>query len=267
MTAQQRSRIVVTILFVTCLGFVGMELDRRELLPWRNYSHATGRQSEQPPGKLVEPSQVPEDVAARIKDFTARISEAATAMNPNERKALLATQRVFAPLVPKMAAYEGAVKMLNDAGITSPATLVSQETLRERITMIKRLKQANHALLEFYRNIEKNYQQELGKEKLPLEVKKDAMGGFRRGASIEANLAVRECDEQIQTTRLQILEFLDREWGAWKVQPAGELAFEHDSALSEYMALQETLRLTSQRQQAAQKELITRSEPRPVASK
>ncbi|MES2571933.1 MAG: hypothetical protein V4710_18005 [Verrucomicrobiota bacterium] len=176
MIPQHRFRLLMAIGLIVGVGIVGVTLDRCGKFPGRLYRGAL--QNDATPGDPVDilkesPSggPGPEDVAARINDYTARISEAAAAMNPNERKALLAAQRVFAPMVPKMAAYERAVKTLNDAGITSPATLSSQEVLRERIGMIRRLKLANNALLEFYRNVEKNYRLELDKEKLPPTVK------------------------------------------------------------------------------------------------
>ena len=253
------------ILFGVVLGVAGVYLKRSSDV-FRQHQEAVPKlQAMESSGvdelkEIVATGQPPENVAGRIYDYTDRIGEVASTMGAAERKPLLAAQRVFAQMAPQMAVYEKTFKELDAAGGSSPATLGSQEVIRDRIAMVKRFQVANHALLEFYRSVETSYRVELDKEGLTSAVKSQVMNGFRNGACVDVNLTIRESDEKIAVILLKLLELFSREWGDWKVQDAGELAFEHDVALTEYHVLQDELRAVSARQQAAQKELLKRTE-------
>lgn len=204
--------------------------------------------------------QIPENISGRIQDYTIRIGEAAAGLGVNERKPVLAAQRVFVPMVGLMADYEKAFKDLDSAGGSSPATLVSPEAILDRIALARRLLAANQALLEFFRSVEAQYRVELEKEALPGAIKSQVMSGFRTGASIDLYLKIRENDGQLTAAVLQILELLSRSWGTWSVQPKGELAFERKSDLAEYQLRQKEMLAATERQRAAQKELLRRAE-------
>jgi hypothetical protein len=203
---------------------------------------------------------VPDNISGRIQDYTVRIGEAAAGLGVNERKPVLAAQRVFLPMVGLMADYEKAFKELDSAGGSSPATLVSQEVIQERIVLARRLLAANQALLGFFRSVEAQYRVELEKEALPGEMKTQVMSGFRTGASIDLYLKIRESDDQLTASVLKLLELLSRSWGTWSVQPKGELAFERKADLAEYQTLQSEMLAATERQRSAQKELLQRAE-------
>lgn len=204
--------------------------------------------------------QVHGNISGRIQDYTVRIGEAAAGLGVNERKPLLAAQRVFLPMVGLMADYEKAFKDLDSAGGSSPATLVSQEVIQERVILARRLLAANQALLEFFRSVEAQYRMELEKEALPGTMKGQVMSGFRTGASIDLYLKIRESDDQLTASVLRLLELLSRSWGTWSVQPKGNLAFERKSDLTEYQFLQGEMLAATERQRSAQKELLQRAE-------
>ena len=212
--------------------------------------------------ETLSSGQTPDNVSDRIQDYTEKIGAAAAAMSAQERKPLMAAQRVFAPMAAKMAAYEVALKELNSAGAALPETLTSPEAIALRIGMVNRFLSANHELQEFCRGVDKSYSAELDKEDLPGAMKGNIIGGFRRGAAVDLNLRIREDDEQIATTLMSILELLSREWGKWKVQPQGEVSFDHEAARGEYSNHQEQLLRITDRQRAAQEELLHRANPR-----
>ncbi len=210
--------------------------------------------------EVVIDGRASENAVQRIEDYTARIGEVAAALKPNERKSLVAAQRVLGRLTPQMAAYENALRELNEAGASAPGTLTSMEVIDDRVKMTERFQSANWALSDFYRDLETNFKAELDKEQLPETMKAEVMGGFRRGASVDINLTIRECDQEIAANLLATLELFKKQWGLWTVEPDGTLAFDDNAPFGEYTALQEKLRSAGERQQSAQKELLKRAE-------
>lgn len=212
------------------------------------------------------PEEIPADgasveqAASRIQSYTNRIAAAAAAMGPENRKALFATQRVFAKLSPLVAAYESALRELNEAGGAAPARLQSRDEIARRIGQVRQFMSAGRAVWQFYGDLEKNFGTELAREKLPESTKREVLDAFRRGASIDENLLVRDCDREIGAGLLEVLELLRRHWGGWSVRD-GSVLFEQDAVLGEYLALQEKVRLATERQQAAQKKLRDRVGP------
>ncbi len=199
-----------------------------------------------------------EQAAHRIQSYTKQIGATAAALEPEERKALFATQRVFSRLAPLMAGYEAALRSLNDSGGSAPATLRSQDEIVRRSGLVKQFMGAARALGQFYGELEKNFGNELVREKLPEPMRKELLMAFRRGASIDENLAIRDCDGEVAASLLELLELLRRHWGGWSVQKEGAVAFEQDAVLGEYLALQGKVRIATERQQKAQKELLER---------
>ena len=198
-----------------------------------------------------------EQAASKIQSYTNRIAAAAAAMDPENRKALFATQRVFARLSPLVAAYEAALHELNEAGGAAPAKLQSREEITRRIGQVRQFMSAGRAVWQFYGELEKNFGTELAREKLPESTRRQLLDAFRRGASIDENLLVRDCDREIGAGLLEVLELLRRHWGSWTVRE-GTVMFEQDAVLGEYLALQEKVRLATERQQIAHKKLRER---------
>jgi hypothetical protein len=209
------------------------------------------------------PEEVPSDgtsveqAASKIQSYTNRIATTAAAMGPENRKALFATQRVFAKLAPLVAAYEAALRDLNQAGGATPATLKSREDLAARIGLVRQFMSAGRSVWQFYSELEKNFGNELAREKLPESTRREVLVAFRRGASIDENLLIRDCDREIGAGLLEVLELLRRYWGGWSVRGSAIL-FEEDAMLGEYLAIQEKVRLATERQQQAQKQLRDR---------
>jgi hypothetical protein len=209
------------------------------------------------------PEEIPSDgasveqAASKIQSYTNRIAAAAAGMGPENRKALFATQRVFARLSPLVASYEAALRELNEAGGAAPATLFTREEISRRIGHVRQFMSAGRSVWQFYADLEKNFGTELAREKLPESTSREVLKAFRRGASIDENLLVRDCDREIGAGLLEVLELLRLHWGSWSVRD-GSVLFEQDAVLGEYLALQEKVRLATERQQAAQKKLRDR---------
>ena len=198
-----------------------------------------------------------EQAANKIQSYTNRIAAAAASMRPDNRKALFATQRVFARLAPLVASYEAALRELNEAGGAAPGTLDSREEITRRLGLVRQYISAAHAVWQFYSELEKNFAAELGREKLPDSTRRDVLAAFRRGASIDENLGIRDADREIGGGLVEVLELLRRHWGVWSVRE-GAILFEQDAVLGEYLAVQEKVRVATERQQVAQKQLLER---------
>ena len=201
-----------------------------------------------------------EQAAERIRNYSNKIGAAAASMNPSERKALFATQRVFARLAPLMAGYEAAMDELNDAGGADPSSLTSLEEIARREKLARQFQDANRAVTQFYQDLEKNFRSEINREKLSDSVKTEVAAAFARGASIEANLTLREHDRLIAEAVLEVLSMLRLKWGGWSLQKDGGLTFEQDAVLGEYLAFQEKIRLHSELLGKEQAALIGRAQ-------
>lgn len=197
--------------------------------------------------------------AGELENFKATLGEEAQKLNAEERKPLLAAKELVVKIQPQMAEYEASLRELNAAGFVAPATMKTQEELRDRGTLVQRFNTANEALADYFKNAESNYRAALERLGVAGNVKDGVLAGFRRGGNFDVNLKVHEANRQLAATMMEMLKLLGREWGAWKTTGNNEVIFDHEEAVKEFETLQGQLTAAAAREAAAEKELIERT--------
>ena len=197
--------------------------------------------------------------ASRLNEFKATLSEAAGKMSAEERKPLLAAQELVARVQPQMAEYEATLKALAEARYVAPASIKTQEELKERRALVQRFDDANEALIRYFKNAEHDYRTTLDKLGVADNLKQGVLDGFRRGGNFELNFKIHESNRQLAASMQEMLKLLNREWGAWRTNERGAAIFDHEDAVKEFETLQGELTAAATRHESAEKKLIERA--------
>ncbi|HEX5175924.1 MAG TPA: hypothetical protein VFV83_02790 [Chthoniobacteraceae bacterium] len=204
----------------------------------------------------VESGEVLEDPTKHLQEYDARLTSATEHLSADDRKPVIAGQRVLAQLTPLLQVYTRELKTLQEQGFSAPASLSSREAIRERSESVSRFDKANADLLTFYGGVEEAYRAELKKERLSELVQTQAIAGFRAGANIPLNISIRKADAELARLMQRTLDILDRNWGRWRVAEDDEVLFDEAEALAQFSAVQSELEQTAEHQRLAQAELL-----------
>lgn len=223
------------------------------------------RHSAAPPPANPEGSEpaVPLVNAPAASELEKTLSQLTAPLSPDDWKAIQAAQRLMSAIAPKTLAYEKALGELRQAGLVQPDTIKSKEDIDARAQLVRNFKAATDPLVDCYKNFESNYRRELEKLKYPENLRDSVMSDFRKSAQIELNATIRQYDAEMATNMLSTLELLSREWGAWRVDAEGKVAFTNPAAAQEYGRLAAQLAETADRQSAAQADLAKKLEANP----
>ncbi|MDQ3622678.1 MAG: hypothetical protein M3463_09345 [Verrucomicrobiota bacterium] len=233
------------------LGFIGGRLTAPPRAPDSESGAPHGQSA-------AAPYSTPVAVVPASPDPEQLVSDLAANLPPDDRKALEAAQRLMSSVSAQVAEYQEVLATLQQAGLVKPETLNSEGEIDERAVLVRRFAAATEPLVSFFKKLEANFSRELTRVNYPARLRQGVLRGFLKSAHVELNVTIRECDREMANTMLKILELLKREWGAWRVEPDGKVAFTNAAAAQEYQRLAAQLGETARRQETAQNELAAR---------
>ncbi len=132
--------------------------------------------------------------------------------------------------------YESARMRYVQSGGTDASTIRNLEQLESREAVIKDFGQANEGLLKFLHGIDAHLNAALDKVELTSQQRGQAIQNYKKGASLEVVLAIRELDQEVANDSLAVMNLLRTEWGKWKVQ-GNAVVFDRSSAATEFNSI------------------------------
>ena len=132
--------------------------------------------------------------------------------------------------------YEAARKQFVDSGGTDASSIRTIDQLDAREKVIKDFGQANEGLLKFLQGIDSYLNNALVNVEVTPQQRSDAIQDYKKGASLEVLLAIRELDQEVANDSLAVMNLLRKEWGKWKVH-GNAVLFDRGSAATEFNSI------------------------------
>jgi hypothetical protein len=129
--------------------------------------------------------------------------------------------------------YEAARKEYVESGGTDASTIRTLGQLEAREKVIRDFGVANDALLKFLQSIDTHLSAALANMELTAYQRTEAIQNYKKGASLEVLVAIRELDQQVANDSLAVVSLLRKEWGKWRVQ-GNDVLFDRGSAANEF---------------------------------
>lgn len=209
--------------------------------------------------RQMESGNPVEGITERMDRLGSALGDTARQFSGDERKVLEAGQRLLAGVREKVRTYEQATTALKEAGFFNPDTLPNRPAIAARRELLKAWAETNEALVTTYAGLPAAMRTELRNVGLaPAEQERQA-NAFEASAHSTENLRIRELDRQIGRLGEEMLVFLDKEWGQWKVQDGGRVLFNKTNALKRFDELQRSLKATADTQIALQRQMLDRA--------
>lgn len=199
----------------------------------------------------------------RLNRAGGALGDAAKQVSGDERKILEAGQRLAAGLGPKLRAYESASTDLKNAGFFAPNTLTSREAIATRREILKRWMAANEDLAASYQTMSATLRADLQNTGLTAPRLDQEVGRFESTAHLPEQLQLREYDRQIGRTADEMLDFLSREWGHWKIENGDQVMFTRANLLPRFQKYAQALGAADEAQTRLQRQLLIKAAPPP----
>jgi hypothetical protein len=175
-------------------------------------------------------------------------------------KQLMELNAAFAKKMSGEAAkYESAASAFREAAVLAPSSNSSREKIAQNRKATEDFMAANKTFAKFLREADKEYESILQGMKIPPNAAKQVMAGFRKTFVAQQPILaeIRQCDTELATAALGILDVFDTHWGKWSVQQeTGKVILPDDQAVETYRKHLAAVDDAADRQAAAQQKLL-----------
>lgn len=168
-----------------------------------------------------------------------------------------ATTRVLRQMQASLARYADTYQRLVEAGGVEPRSLVTRQSIAERVQLLDGLRAANEALTRELVAMPVELRRLLAEEGLPDERVDAALVGFRAGAKLPVLLSIRAGDHALIQKMMDMLELLQGAEGQWRYDATSRMiAFDDESLAAQYAELKGRIEEIESQQAARQRQLV-----------
>lgn len=245
--------VVVTLMVIGAITIVKKSRQNRQALTELNaFSEEMNKGVKEKIGKedTVEGST---EKAQQIQDA---LSKAADKSTGSAAQALRAIGRLMGAIKTHLASYEAAYSGFLSKGGLEPKSLNSEQSIDERIVLLKTFEKTNQEFADFLRSAEGKLRLELGKEGFPARETEGAVKGFLESANIDTLVAIRGTDSELCVAMFKYLQLLKTEWGKWKLNSDNMVAFQNDKAAEAFNGYAQQLHEVADRQAELQRKVL-----------
>jgi hypothetical protein len=199
----------------------------------------------------------PEKGIATARKLEDQLAKAQEKLSGEDARIAAATRNWLAGFREKAAVY---TDLLQEIKIEKLLDLndLDRETLATRRKNVERMLAANQQVTETTRNMERDFDAELVKQKVSQKTRDEVLRGYRETGRKRSVLLlkIRATDDTIAKSTLEIYDILDGEWGKWKFDAArSTVVFQSGKARSDYQEAIERVQTASKEQTELQREL------------
>ncbi len=151
--------------------------------------------------------------------------------------------------------YETARKKFLQAGGADAFTLTSLDEIQTREKIAIEVQVANAGLLDYLQGIDGRLGLALSQAGIAAQEAEDAIRSYKRGANIEAVLAIRELDMKSAEEAAAVISLLRNEFGKWRIK-GNAVLFDRSAAAAEFNAVVERIDDIVNKQTQLQKALV-----------
>jgi hypothetical protein len=199
----------------------------------------------------------------RLKNYQEAIDKASRDMKGSEASIMKAGSAYMGRLQSEMVIFQKAVTPFVEGNMLQVDAIRDVNAIAQRRSITTNFIAANRRLRAFIAKSEEMFDAELVRNDVTGTRREKALDSFKVGAN-RGNplvLKIREQDEVIGQTTLELLELLEASWGAWKYDSATEvITFEEAKNSAKYTELVERLNKASETETELQQKALALQE-------
>ncbi len=190
-----------------------------------------------------------------INRIQQQMEKSAALMSKDDAAVMRGMSSYLAKMQAQARTYEEALAKFLKAEVLA-FKVTDRSTLTEYRKIVTDFAVANDRLTDTIRRGEQLVREELAAVHVPDRTIEATVVGFNRGREQrQMQIRIRECDHDLGEASLAAIDLLDKNWGKWSHDPAGQMVFQNTATMEIFNELMKKVQKAGAEQSKAQQEL------------